>query len=116
MIDTAKEFWEKLKSLSVGWSDHLINALKTAASLFVARVFAAFGLTIVTYNSVLPEVKDFVASYSTGISGSTRELLGALGVDIAMTMILSAIVARVGMRAFVAGLAAIQGFISDAGG
>ncbi|MDH1790568.1 DUF2523 domain-containing protein [Stenotrophomonas sp. GD03819] len=108
--------FEKLTTTLVGFAAHLLGALKVAASFIFARVLAAAGLTFVNYKYVLPDVKQFVAEQAGGMDGSVVQLAGAMGVDVFMTMILSALVARVGMRAFIAGIEQIQGMINDAGG
>ena len=108
--------FEKLTTTLVGFAAHQHGAAKHAASFIFARVLAATGLTFVSYNYVLPDVKQFVAQNATGLDGSVIQLAGAMGVDVFMTMVLSALVARVGMRAFLAGIDKVQGMISDAGG
>lgn len=106
--------WETLKTMLVGYAGHFLALLKAAASFIVARVLAAFGLTWVTYVQVLPEVKDFVRGYMTGLSGKISELAGAMGVDVFIIMVLSACVAKYGMRAFLVGIDQLQRMIGNA--
>ncbi|WP_313242391.1 DUF2523 family protein [Stenotrophomonas sp.] len=108
--------FEKITSMLVGFSGHLIGGLKLAASAIFARVLAACGLTFVNYQYVLPSVKAWLIEHTSGIPGMVREIAGAMGVDIFMTMIVSALVAKVGMRVFLAGVTQLQGMIADAGG
>jgi len=108
--------WDTVKTILVGYSGHFLSMLKTAASFIVARVLAAFGLTWVTYFQVLPEVKDFVRGYTSALSGNVSQLAGAMGVDVFIVMILSACVAKYGMRAFLVGIDQLQRMIGNAGG
>jgi len=108
--------WETITSTLVGFAGHALGALKTAAGFIAARVLAALGLTFVNYQYVLPEVKGWITPYLSAIPGSVGQLTGALGVDVFMIMILSALVARVGMRAFLVGVEQLQSMIGQAGG
>lgn len=108
--------WEKLTTTLVGFAAHGLGMLKVAASFIVARVMAAMGLTFVSYSYVLPDVKALVTEYLTALPSSALQLAGALGVDVFIVMILSALVARVGMRAFLVGVAQLQNMIGNAGG
>ncbi|MEN5206691.1 DUF2523 family protein [Stenotrophomonas terrae] len=108
--------WETAKTLLVGYAGHVLTLLKAAAGFIVARVLAAFGLTWVTYVQVLPEVKDFVRGYTSALSSEVAQLIGAMGIDIFVIMILSACVAKYGMRAFLVGIEQLQTMIGNAGG
>src|SRR5690606_27203212 len=107
---------EKLKELLVEWGGRMIGGVKLAASSIVARVLAAFGLTWVSFSYVLPEVKAFVQGFSNGLPQWLVQIMGALGVDVFMTMILSAIVAKVGLRVVLAGVSALHNMVGEAGG
>lgn len=79
----------------------LVGTLKDAAAGIFARILATFGLTTVTFNAVLPNLKAFVLQYIGGISGPAQELLGYLGVGTAMSMILSALTVRLTWKVFI---------------
>lgn len=79
----------------------LVGTLKDAAAGIFARVLATFGLTTVTFNAVLPNLKAFVLQYIGGINGPAQELLGYLGVGTAMSMILSALTVRLTWKVFI---------------
>lgn len=108
--------WETLTTTLVGFAGHLVGILKTAAGFIFARVLAWAGLSFVNMQYVMPDVKAFVADYASALPTQVSQLAGALGVDIFMTLILSAIVARTGMRAFLVGVDALQNMINNAGG
>jgi len=108
--------FEKITSTLVGFASHLLGGLKVAASFIFARVLAACGLTFVNYQYVLPSIKSFIVEQASGMPTMVREMAGAMGVDVFMTMIASALVAKVGMRVFLAGVTQLQDMITDAGG
>ncbi|MFT4256761.1 MAG: DUF2523 family protein [Pseudoxanthomonas sp.] len=109
-------FWEKLTSTLTGFAPHLIGAMKLAASFIVARVLAALGLSFVLYKSTLPVVKTFLQGYFDMLPEQVLDLAGALGVDIFMVMILSALVTKVGTRVFLTATSALQEMVNNAGG
>lgn len=108
--------WENLTTTLVGFSSHIISGIKTAASFIFARVMAWAGLTYVNMKWVMPDIKSFVQDYATALPPKVIDLAGAMGVDVFMVLILSAIVAKVGVRAFLAGVDELQNLISNAGG
>lgn len=108
--------WEKLVGVLVGFAGHLVGGLKLAASAIFARIMAWLGLTFVSMRYVMPDVKDFLAGYMSALPDQVADLAGAMGVDIFMVLILSAIVARMGMRVFLAGVDQLQQMIGNAGG
>lgn len=79
----------------------LLVQLKLAAAGIVGRVLATMGLSVVTFQSVLPNLKAFVMSHVSGISGDALQLLGYLGVGQAMSMILSALTIRLAWKTFI---------------
>lgn len=106
--------WAKLRDLLVGYAGHILTATKLAASFIVARIMAAFGLTWVTWAYALPDIKAFIAPYITGLDPRVQQLVGALGIDIFMIMILSAIAAQVGTRVFLASAAKLEELLGQA--
>lgn len=108
--------FEKITSILVGFAGHLIGGVKLAASGIFARILAACGLTFVNYQYVLPSVKAWLVEQTSGMPAMVTEMGAAMGVDVFMTMIASALVAKVGMRVFLAGVTQLQGMIDNAGG
>lgn len=80
---------------------HLIGTLKEAAAGIIGRILATFGLTTVTFQAILPNLKAFVLQWIGGIGGPAMDLLGYLGVGIAMSMILSALTVRLTWKVFI---------------
>lgn len=80
---------------------HLLGSLKDAAAGIVGRVLATFGLTTVTFQAVLPNLKAFVMQYVGGIDGAAMQLLSYLGVGTVMSMVLSALTVRLTWKIFI---------------
>lgn len=107
---------ERIYSVLIGFTSHFLGAFKLACSSLVARVLSAMGLSMVSFKYVLPEVKAFVMQYAGGMDGAAMQIAGALGVDVFMTLIISALVAKVGLKVVLATMDSLSGMISDAGG
>jgi len=80
---------------------HLLGSLKNALAGMVGKVLATFGLTTVTFNSVLPALKTFVMQYVVQLPASMLDFLSYLGVGTAMSMILSALTVRLTWKVFI---------------
>lgn len=105
-----------MDNIIIKWVGTLITFLKLAASSIVGRVFAGMGLSIVTFTYVLPAVKNWLAQQSSGLDPRAIQLLSAAGVDVFMTLIVSALVARIGMRTFVMLTSQLEGMLGGEGG
>lgn len=79
----------------------LVGKLKDAAGGIVGKFLATFGLTTLSFKTVLPQVKEFVLQYVGQLPGSMLDFLSYLGVGTAMTMILSALSVRLAWKIFV---------------
>jgi len=79
----------------------LIFAIKAAAAGIVTRVLAAFGLSLVTFNGVLPGLKSFLAEYLNRLPPKSMDFVAAVGLDVAMTMIVSALTVRMAWKVFI---------------
>lgn len=80
---------------------HLIGKAKDAASGIVGKILATYGLTTVTFDAVLPNLKSFVLSQVSGLDGPALQVLGYLQVGTAMSMILSALTVRLAWKVFI---------------
>jgi len=80
---------------------HLLGALKIAAAGIVGKVLGTFGLTMVTFEALLPNLQSFVMGYVSGMPADGLNMLGALGIGKAMSMILSAITVRILWKVFI---------------
>lgn len=77
------------------------SLFKTLAAGIVGKILGAFGLTVVTFEAILPNIKEFVLQYVSMIPPQAMELLQALGIGQAMSMILSALAVRMAWKVFV---------------
>lgn len=80
---------------------HLIIKLKSAAAGIVGKVLGTFGLSMVTFDAVLPNLKAFVMSKVSGMPADALALLGYIGVGEAISMILSALTIRLAWKVFI---------------
>lgn len=79
----------------------LISAVRNAAAGIVGKILGTFGLTIVSFDSVLPNLKAFVLSKISGMPADALSMLGYIGVGEAMSMILSALTIRLAWKVFI---------------
>lgn len=79
----------------------LVGKLKDAAAGLVGKGLATFGLTTVTFNALLPKLKEFVMQFIGGIDGPAWQMLNYLGVGICFSMIFSALTVRMAWKVFI---------------
>lgn len=79
----------------------LVAAFRNAAAGIAGKVLGTFGLTMVTFDSVLPNLKSFVMSKISGMPADAMAMLGYIGVGEAMSMILSALTIRMAWKVFI---------------
>ena len=80
---------------------YFFGALKLAIAGIVGRVLGTFGLSLVTFNGILPNLKAFFADYVNSLPPALLQLAGAVGLDVAMSMIVSALTVRMTWSVFV---------------
>lgn len=80
---------------------HLWAAFRDLAAGIVGKILATFGLTMVTFDAVLPNLKAFVLSQISGMPAQWVEFLGAIGFGIAISMVLSALTIRMAWKVFI---------------
>ena len=84
----------------------LLGGLVQAASSIVGRVLIALGIGYVSYtgiNALLTLIKSQVVSYLVGAPGTVVSIMGLLKIDVAVSIIFSALAARL----------VLQGLTSD---
>ncbi len=79
----------------------LVGKLKDASAGMLGKMLAAFGLTTVTFNALLPKLKEFVMQFIGGLDGPAMQMLNYLGVGISFSMILSALTVRMAWKVFI---------------
>ena len=97
MFDFSSQVW--------GWIakgiGYMFGMAKTVVAGLVGRVLGTYGLSVVTFNEVLPDLKSFVSGFFTSLPTVVVELASAVGLDIAMSMIISALTISMAWRVFV---------------
>ncbi|QDS16180.1 DUF2523 domain-containing protein [Xanthomonas arboricola] len=79
----------------------LLGKFKDVAAGIVGKILATFGLTMVSFEAILPNLKGYITQYLSGLSGPALDLLGYLNVGVAMSMILSALLVRMSWKVFI---------------
>ncbi|MEI2429949.1 DUF2523 family protein [Lysobacter yananisis] len=105
-----------MDSIIIKWVGTLITALKLGAASIAGRIFAGMGLTFVSFTYALPAVKSWLAQQAQGLGPQAIQLLSATGVDVFMTLIISALVARIGMKTVLMLTSQLESMINQAGG
>ncbi|KAB8191353.1 DUF2523 domain-containing protein [Lysobacter maris] len=82
----------------IEFSARLFSVFFQGIGGLVARALGAFGLTIVSVRSLLPDLKSFVLGYVNQLPQGPLDFLSAIGFDIAMTMVLSALTIRMAWK------------------
>lgn len=103
-----------MEEIIVKFAGKIISGFKLAASFIVARVLAAFGLSWVTYSTTMPVVKAWIVGKFAGLDSRVVDFFGYVGLDIAIIMIVSALVTKVGTRVFLAATSKVEEMIGQA--
>lgn len=91
------QVWEWI----IGLVARVVIGLKLAAASIVSRVLATFGLTLVSFKTLLPPLKAYVLELVGGLPENAREFLAAIGLGQAMSMVFSALVIQLSFKLFV---------------
>lgn len=91
------QVWEWI----IGGIARLLIALKLAAAGIVGRVLGTFGLTMVTFEALLPQLKSFMLQFASGLPSEALNFIGAIGLGQAMSMIFSALTVRLAWKVFI---------------
>lgn len=71
----------------------LLWLFSTYAGQWVLKILIALGISVTTTKVVLPAILAIVKNYASGLTSQLYQVFGAIGFDVAITMILSAVVA-----------------------
>jgi hypothetical protein len=80
---------------------YFFGMLKTAIGGLVARILGAFGLSLVTFNGILPDLKSYLGGLFSSLPPALTQLASAVGLDVGMTMVISALTVRMAWSVFV---------------
>lgn len=90
----------------VGW---FINKLRKYAGGIAGRILSTLGIGLTTHNFVLPNLVAFVQGYVGAVPVEVLALLGYINVDKAITMIISAYVAKKALKVLFSPLSSMNG-------
>lgn len=82
----------------ITFAKHIVAALTAGIPGFVTRLLSATGLVLVNLNAVIPALKDFLSQYLGQLPPAALTLIGALGLDIAISMIVSAYAVKLAFK------------------
>ncbi|GAA0708511.1 DUF2523 domain-containing protein [Dyella marensis] len=68
----------------------LLWLVSTYAGQWVLKILVTLGLTVVTNKVAMPALLSLVQSYANGLPSVAYQTFGALGMDVACSMLLSA--------------------------
>ena len=74
---------------------------KDAVAGLVSKVLGTFGLSLVTFNGILPDLKAFLAGFFDDLPPAVVQLASAVGLDAGMSMIVSALTVRMAWSVFI---------------
>lgn len=78
----------------------LITALRIYLAAMLGRVLLAFGVGLYVYTAAVPDLVAWIAAQFSGLPPFVRESAAASGVDIFITMVLSALGVKLSSRVF----------------
>jgi hypothetical protein len=104
-----------MDQILIKFAGRLVSALKLGASFIVARVLAAFGLSWVTYSTTLPPVKAYLVGKFAQLDSRAVDFFGYVGLDVAIVLVVSALVTKIGTRVFLAATTKVEELIGQAG-
>lgn len=88
---------------------YFFTRIVTLGPWLIARVLAAMGIGYGVYAVALPLFVDFVSQFLSSQDPWVIELMGALKIDVFLTLIFSAYAAKLGIRVRTIKLAATSG-------
>lgn len=104
-----------MQGIIMEWVGTLIGGLKVAAGFIGARVMAFFGLSFVTFQYVLPHLKEWLMDRAQLLPPRAVEFIAAIGFDIAIVLVVSAYVAQFGMGVFLVATSKLEEMLGNAG-
>ncbi len=84
-----------------GIAGKVFNVFKLGIGVIAARLLSFFGLTMISMNAVLPNLKAMLLEYVNRLPPKALQMASALGVDVFFTIILSALTIRLAWKVFI---------------
>jgi hypothetical protein len=79
----------------------VFSAFRDGIGLLVAKLLGVFGLTVISMSALLPDLKGFLSQYAASLPPVVLEFASAIGLDVFMTMIVSALSIKLATKVFI---------------
>lgn len=89
--------------------ERVFSIFKFGAASLVSRVLGAFGLTLISLKALLPDLKGFVQQYFNAIPPEGAKWISALGVDVFIVAVISALIIKISTKVILAPKSAAPG-------
>ena len=76
-------------------------SFRDGIGLLVAKLLGVFGLTVISMSAFLPDLKGMLSQYATAMPPVVVQFAGAIGLDVFMTMVISALSIRLASKTFI---------------
>lgn len=103
-----------MDSIIVKLAGKIIGLFKLGAASIFGRALFGAGISLAVFTIAYPQVKNFLQSKFLALPQNAQQLLAYAGVDVFMTLIISAVVARAGLQLFAAATTKLDEFIAGA--
>lgn len=87
-----------MQDIIIKFCGFFFNALRGFLPGIVGKVISTLGIGMATYSYILPQVVDFIQTFLNSMPQEAINLLGALRVDIALTIVFSAYATKLGTK------------------
>jgi len=84
------DIWEWIKR----GANFLWTVMFGGVGRIVSKVLSTAGITLVSINQLLPQLKSAITDYFSGLPDWAHNFVGAVGFDVFMSMVLSALSVR----------------------
>jgi len=79
----------------------VFSAFRDGIGLLVAKLLGVFGLTVISMNAVLPDLKSYLSQYANSLPPVVLEFASAVGLDVFMTLVISALSIKLASKVFI---------------
>ncbi|RDY67517.1 DUF2523 domain-containing protein [Lysobacter soli] len=76
-------------------------SFRDGIGLLVAKLLGVFGLTMISMSAFLPDIKGALAQHAAAMPPVVMQFAGAIGLDVFMTMVISALSIRLASKVFI---------------
>ncbi|PJK13301.1 hypothetical protein CO613_10235 [Lysobacteraceae bacterium NML07-0707] len=84
----------KIYEWAKDFASEIVTALSGGIGGIVTKALSFFGLSMISFKVLLPQLKAFVMQFVSGMPAEAAQFLGAIGLGQAMSMVFSALTIR----------------------